>query len=96
MQNTVEVATDQSSLSHVLYSRGRILDEFNYFESLDKLSETTHRPKKEVEERILNGERKRLKSSSCLKKLISLESKFKEIGLDVYIEVQEAPTDSKV
>jgi len=89
MQGVFESNTQECGVSHILYSRGRLFDEFNYFDSLDKLSEVTRRSKQQVEEFLLNGEHKRLKSSSCLKKLIRLESKLKKIGLDVYIEMQE-------
>lgn len=89
MQNVIDEHKNKDLISHVLYSRGRILDEFNYFDSLDQLSKTTRRTKQQVEEFILNGERKRLKSSPCLKKIMSLESKFKKIGLDVYIEMKD-------
>lgn len=74
--------------SHVLYSRGRLFDDHNYFDALQKLAVVTRRTQQDVEERILNGERKRLKSSTSLRKLLQLESKLKGIGLDVYIEVE--------
>lgn len=82
-------STLESGVAHVLYSRGRVYDEFNYFEALEKISAVTRRTKQQVEERILNGERKRLKSSNSLKKLLLLETKLKNVGLDVYIEIED-------
>jgi len=74
--------------SYVLYSKGQLLDGCDYFASLDKLSKITHRTKQQIEERLLNGKKGRLKSSGCLKTILKLESRFKEAGLDVFIEIQ--------
>ena len=87
--HTVEGSTNDSGVAHVLYSRGRVFEDFNYFEALEKISEVTRRTKQQVEERILNGKRKRLKSSRSLRKLIALETKLKNVGLDVYIEIED-------
>jgi len=75
---------------HVLYSCGRMSEDSNeadYFESLKKIAELTRRTTQRVEETILNGQRKKIKSSLSLKKLVQL-IKLKELGLDVYIEVE--------
>ena len=85
----IDATNIQSGLSHVLYSRGRLFDEFDYFEALSKLSIITHRSKKDLEEELLNGEKKRVKSSFSLKKIMYLEKKLKDIGLDVFIEIEE-------
>ena len=37
--NMVENKTTENSVAHVLYSRGRVFEEFNYFEALEKISE---------------------------------------------------------
>ena len=74
---------------HVLYSRGRMFknaDDANYFELLQKIALLTRRSPQEVEEIILTGKRKKIKSSATLKTLIQLEAKLKELSLDVYIE----------
>jgi len=42
----------------------------------------------QVQELVLCCRTKRLKSSPDLKKLMILESKLKNLGLDVYIEVK--------
>jgi len=86
--NMVDSNTAEREVSHVLYSRGRVFDEFDYFDALQKISEVTRRTKQQVEERILNGERKRLKSSHCLKTILLLETKLKNVGLDVYVETE--------
>ena len=58
---------------HVLYSCGRMLEghDSNYFESLQKIAQLTKRTTQRVEETILNGERKKIKSSLSLKKMVS-------------------------
>jgi len=81
------IANDQQhEASHILYSKGYVFDDFDYFESLKKISEFTHRSQIQVQERILCCRTKRIKSSSDLSELIALEDKLKSMGLDVYIE----------
>ena len=75
--------------THILYSRGHLLDGMNYFQSLQKIAELTRRNPQEVEELVLSGQRKKMRSSNSLKNLILLEAKFKELGLDVYIESEQ-------
>lgn len=76
--------------THILYSRGHLLDGMDYFTSLQKIAELTRRNPQEVEELVLNGQRKKMRSSNSLKNLILLEAKFKELGLDVYIESEQS------
>jgi len=85
----IDLTTRQGGLSHVLYSRGRLFDEFDYVESLSKLSNVTRRTEEQVEQRLLSGEQRRVKSSYSLKKIMRLEKKLKSLGLDVFIEVEE-------
>ena len=72
--------------THVLYSRGHLLDGADYFQSLRAIAELTKRNPQEVEELVLSGQRRKMRSSDSLKNLILLEAKFRELGLDVYIE----------
>jgi len=74
--------------SHVLYSRGYIYDGFDYFDSLKKISKLMKKTQVQVQELVLCCRTKRLKSSPDLKKLMILEHKLKNLGLDVYIEVK--------
>ena len=73
--------------SHSLYSRGYVYDDFDYFDALKQISELVDKSPIQVQERILCCRTRRLKSSTDLKKLIALETKFKGMGLDVYIKV---------
>ena len=66
----------------------------NYFEYLKEIAVLTRRSSQEVEEIILTGQRKKIKSSSTLKLLVQLEAKLKELSLDVFIE-QEKPEKKK-
>jgi len=82
---------------HVLYSNGRMFktaEDENYFEYLKEIAVLTRRSSQEVEEIILTGQRKKIKSSSTLKLLVQLEAKLKELSLDVFIE-QEKPEKKK-
>ena len=74
---------------HILYSRGYLLDGVDYFSSLQKIAELTRRNSQTVEEHVLNGQRKKMRSSNSLKTLIQLEAKFRGVGLDVYIESKQ-------
>ena len=81
--------SSENNNMHVLYSRGRMFknaDDENYFDYLQQIAVLTRRSPQEVEEIILTGERKKIKSSAKLKTLIQLEAKLKELSLDVYIE----------
>jgi len=78
--------------THVLYSRGRMFksaDDANYFDYLQQIAVLTRRSPQEVEEIILTGKRKKIKSSAKLKTLVQLEAQLKKLSLDVYIEAQE-------
>jgi len=79
----------QEAATHVLYSRGRLFDDVDYFDALKKLSKITKRTEQQIESSLLSGERTRLKSSNSLDKLMRLEKKLKSNGLDVYIEVSD-------
>lgn len=85
-----KASADRDESMHVLYSRGKMLDgsneNCNYFECLQKIAKLTRRSSQEVEEIVLSGERKKISSSLSLKQLILLEAKFRELGLDVYID----------
>ncbi len=71
---------------HVLYSKGRLRLNFNREDSIRQLSRLTHKPEDEIIERLLNGERKKIKSSDSLESLFRLKRKLEARGLDVYIE----------
>ena len=88
-EKTHKVTERQNNNMHVLYSRGRMFknaEDDNYFDYLQQIAVLTRRSPQEVEEIILTGERKKIKSSATLKTLIQLEAKLKELSLDVYIE----------
>jgi len=81
------IASNTNNNPHVLYSRGYIYDDFDYFDSLDKLSSVMSQTQLQVQELVLCCKTKRLTSSQNLKKLMVLENTFKNLGLDVYIQV---------
>jgi len=81
------IVSNSTETSHILYSRGYVFDDFDYLESLKKISEATQQTEIEVQEKIICCRKKRLTSSTDLKKLIALEKKFKSLGLDVYIQL---------
>ena len=80
------ISNNQQETSHILYSRGYVYDDFDYFDSLEKISTVMSKTQLEVQEKVLCCKTKRLKSSSNLKKLMVLEHTFKNLGLDVYIQ----------
>lgn len=81
------VAANSQETSHILYSRGYVFDDFDYLESLEKISEATKQSQLKVQEKIICCRTRRLTSSKNLNKIIALEKKFKSLGLDVYIKV---------
>jgi hypothetical protein len=83
------ISSEIHDMRHVLYSRGRLLEDADQIDAIVELSSITRRTVEEVERRLLSGERKRIKSSDSLTKLFRLEKKLKASGLDVYIEVEE-------
>jgi len=87
------ISNNLKETSHVLYSRGYLYDEFDYFDSLKKISELIHKTQIQAQELILCCRTKRLKSSSNLKELTALENKFKSLGLDVYIKANELQSE---
>ena len=46
----------------------------------------TSKSREKIEERLLDGKGKRVKSSDSLRKLVRLEIKLKRAGFDVYID----------
>lgn len=76
----------QQEASHILYSTGYLFDGFDYFQSLEKLSNITQRSPIQVQERILCCKKRRLKSSRDLDQLNKLKNKLINLGLDVYIK----------
>ena len=81
------ISNNLKETSHVLYSRGYVYDEFDYFDSLKKISQLMRKTQIQAQEQILCCKIRRLKSSPNLKQLMALENKFKSLGIDVYIEV---------
>jgi len=75
-------------MSHILYSKGRLLDNFNREDSIRKLARMTHKPEREIAKRLLNGHQKKIKSADSLEALFRLMRKFQTRGLDVYIKTK--------
>ena len=73
-------------MSHILYSRGRLLAGVSKPAAVEQLSVITKKESDRVEEKLLSGKRKRIKSSDTLGPLVRLKSKFQDAGLDVYID----------
>ncbi len=73
-------------MTHVLYARGKLLDSADKCSAIEKLASMTSKTDEQIEARLLSGERKRIKSSDSLEKLMRLEMKLKAAGFDVYID----------
>jgi len=73
---------------HTLYSRGQLTKsaEADRETALAMLASATRRTSHQVKERLLSGQRKKIKSSASMKKLILLQQKLTDCGLDVYIK----------
>lgn len=76
---------------HVLYSRGQLIEseEVDHENALAQLASVTSRTTDQVLERLLCGERKKIKSSASLKQLIRLQQKLESCGLDAYIKLDD-------
>ena len=73
-------------MTHILYARGKLLDMADRKFAIQQIATMTSKSCKQIEERLLSGQRKRVKSSDSLSKLMRLAEKFKNAGFDVYIE----------
>lgn len=71
---------------YILYSAGQLRLNFDRQEALRQLSILTIRTEKEIQQKLLNGSRKKIKSSDSLEELFELKCKLEACGLDVYIE----------
>jgi len=76
----------EQDMTHVLYSSGKLLDTADRLSAIEKIASMTSKNAETIEERLLGGHRKRVKSSNSLTKLIRLEIKLKRAGFDVYID----------
>ncbi|WP_353410012.1 hypothetical protein [Arenicella sp. 4NH20-0111] len=76
---------------HVLYSRGQLIEseDVDQENALAQLAIVTSRTTDQVRERLLCGERKKIKSSASLKQLIRLQQKLENCGLDAYIKLDD-------
>jgi len=54
--------------------------------AIQQIATMTSKSCEQIEERLLSGKRKRVKSSESLSKLMRLETKFRDAGFDVYID----------
>lgn len=75
-------------MTHILYARGRLLDTADRRQAIKQIASMTSKSAEQIEERLLSGQRRRVKSSESLSKLKRLEAKFRDAGFDVYIENQ--------
>ena len=75
---------DQAA-AHVLYSRGRMLSGSREDNAMQKLSVLTNRTIEQIQNKLLTGRRKRVKSSVSLARLQKLQNRLRAAGLDVYI-----------
>lgn len=78
----------QDKMIHVLYARGTLLDKADRQSAVEEMALMTSKTTEQIEQRLLSGQRKRIKSSDSLAKLIRLEEKLKNAGFDVYIEME--------
>lgn len=80
---------DQTEPQYILYSRGQLIEstDIDQETAIEKLASATRRTSDQVKKRLLNGKRKKLKSSSSLKKLILLQKKLTDCGLNAYIDL---------
>lgn len=73
-------------MTHILYARGTLLDAADRHSAIETMALMTSKTTKQIEQRLLSGQRKRVKSSGSLSKLVRLEMKLKAAGFDVYID----------
>lgn len=77
---------DLENMTHILYARGTLLEMADRQAAIEQMALMTSKTTKQIEQRLLSGERKRVKSSGSLSKLVRLEIKLKAAGFDVYID----------
>jgi hypothetical protein len=75
-------------MTHILYARGKLLDSADRRSAIEQIALMTSKSMEQIEQRLLSGQRRRVKSSECLEKLKRLEKKFRAAGFDVYIDHQ--------
>lgn len=75
----------QENMTHILYARGTLLEMADRQSAIEQIATMTSKSCEQIEERLLSGKRKRVKSSESLSKLMRLEEKFRDAGFDVYI-----------
>ena len=73
-------------MTHILYSRGKLLAGFDKTLTLENLSEITQKDIQAVKKYLLSGRLKRIKSSQSLELLTELKNQLQAAGLDVYIK----------
>ena len=76
----------REQMAHILYTRGKLLSTADRGMAIERMASMTSKTKDQIEERLLSGKRKRIKSSKSLSKLMRLEVKLKAAGFDVYID----------
>ena len=76
----------QENMTHILYARGKLLETADRQSAIRQIATLTSKSYEQIEERLLSGKRKRVKSSDSLSKLIRLEKRFRNAGFDVYID----------
>jgi hypothetical protein len=76
----------QDDMTHILYARGTLLDAADRQSAVEQMASMTSKTTEQIEQRLLSGQRKRVKSSDSLAKLMRLEEKLKAAGFDVYID----------
>ncbi len=76
----------QNEMTHILYSSGTLLATAIERSAIEQIASMTSKTKEQIKRRLLSGQRKRVKSSASLSKLIRLEIKLRAAGFDVYID----------
>jgi len=77
---------DRAAMTHILYTRGKLISAADREVAIEQMASMTSKTKEQIEERLLSGKRRRIKSSDSLNKLMRLELMLKEAGFDVYID----------
>lgn len=83
---STQTVNPQREASHGLFSTGYLFDEFDYYDSLDKLSVISKHKPVDVQEKILCCKTKLIKRSQDFNALVRLEMKLVSVGLDVFIK----------
>ncbi|MGK0375635.1 MAG: hypothetical protein ACJA2E_002115 [Arenicella sp.] len=76
------------NMTHILYASGKLLDSADRRSAIEQIAVMTNKSMEKIEQCLLSGQRRRIKSSECLEKLKHLEKKFRAAGFDVYIDPQ--------